>query len=156
MSAGRRNRDYLIAFLIRWWTAGAVYFFLGWGTRLGTRESSFDLVFFLGLTIGALNSLVVDPVIQMTFGIGNAKPYREMTTAGRVWRRLATVMQALGVVVLVTLLYQGINVAATHLFTLDEGQVFLPGEPILFGLFYAGLASAIRVLVARLRPGGDR
>ena len=145
-----RTKDHLIAFLIRWWSAGAVYFFLGWGTQLGVRESALDLVLFLGLTIGAVNSLVVDPVIQMTFGIGGTKPYRDMTAAQRLRRRLSDVIQALGLVVVVALLYRGINLAAVNALNLEDGHVFLPGEPILFGLFYAGLATLLRTLIAKV------
>jgi hypothetical protein len=39
-------------------------------------------------------------------------------------------------VFLVALIYLAINKAAISLFDLSPEAVFLPGEPILFGLFY--------------------
>ena len=133
----KKRKTELAVFLIRWWSVGAVYFFIAWGTRLGQYTSLFDLVFFLGLTIGIFHTLIVNPALKMLFNVGWHKPYAESTFKERFLCRIKDLSLALATVLLVAGVYELINLAAHRVLPLEEGAVFLPGEPILFGLFYA-------------------
>lgn len=152
----KKRRVTLYVFLIRWWSAGAVYFFVAWGTGLGQRTSIADLVFFLGLILGFFNSLVVNPILKSLFDIGWHKSYANSSFGERMAARGKDLSLALASTVLVSLIYRLINTSAVRWFDLPEDQVFLPGEPILFGLFFV-LASMLLLgllrLIRRLRPG---
>ena len=128
-----------IIFLIRWWCAGAVFFFIGWGTQVGNRSSVLDLVALLAIVMGLFNSYVTNPVIKMLYNVGNQKTYKDMNVTERVMLRFKDVGISLIIMSLVAMIYQGVNVAAISLFDLSKEAVFLPAEPILFGLMYAGI-----------------
>ena len=134
-------------------SAGAVYFFLGWGTRLGQRDSLMDLVFFLGLAMGIFDTLVVNPALKMVFNVGRAKPLHELRSAQRLWIRLGDIFLAIGLVAVVMAFYQGINLGAISIFDLPQDQVSLPGEPILFGLFFGSLKTLVLFIWSRWRRG---
>ena len=127
----------LYVFLIRWWCAGAVFFFIGWGTTAGSRTSILDLVVLLAIAMGLFNSFIVNPAIKMLFNIGKQKEYKDMTVAKRVMMRLKDVGVALVTIALISWIYDTVNVVAIQLFNLSNQAVFLPTEPLLFGLFYA-------------------
>lgn len=133
----------VLTFLIRWWAAGAVYFYIGWGTKLGQQENILSFVFTLGLIIGLFNSLLVNPVLKMLFNVSWHLPYSESNFVQRFILRIKDVGLALTSVILVTYLYEAINKAAISLFHLESNQVFLPGEPILFALFFTAISTLI-------------
>ncbi len=60
-----RFRKYLtdrnISLIIRWWAAGAVYFFIGWGTFLSTQQTLIDFVVILGLVMGSFQYIHCQP-----------------------------------------------------------------------------------------------
>lgn len=146
-----QSRNRVLAFLIRWWSTGAVYFFVGWGTLLGSRESVLDLVFFLGLSLGIVEAGMVNPVLRMAFGISSRKPLHKSTSVERIRHVMGDIVLALGIVVVVMAVYHGINLTAVSVFGFPEDKVFLPGEPLLFGLFYALLKSVFLLLVQQMR-----
>ena len=76
--------DRTLSLIARWWAAGAVYFFIGWGTNLGRQESIIDFVFFLGLAMGIFNAFIVNPALNMFFNIAPKRPPGEMTNWQRV------------------------------------------------------------------------
>jgi hypothetical protein len=136
----KQKRTKIIIFLLRWWAVGAVYFFIGWGTNLGKYTSMIDFVIMLGIVIGVFQSFIVFPVLRQMFGYGRRKRMLETTTMERVSDNLLQVVLSIGTVYLVTLVYTMINSLAILIFGLSDTQVFLPGEPILFGLFYVLIA----------------
>jgi len=136
----RRFQKYLtdrnITLVIRWWAAGAVYFFIGWGTSLGNQQTIIDFVFFLGLIMGAFNILIINPGLRMMFNVGPKRPPRENTGWQRTSDYLVELIKNIFIVFVVALIYLAINRTAISLFDLPVDAVVLPGEPILFGLFY--------------------
>ena len=128
--------DRRVSLIIRWWAAGAIYFFFGWGTSVGNRSSILDFVFALGVAVGIFSMLIVEPVLRMAFNLG---PNRKPTTyaiSQRISDYLVEIIKNILIVFGVALIYVGINSAINAAFGLPSDNVTLPGEPILFGIFY--------------------
>lgn len=127
-------------FAIRWWAAGAVYFFVGWGTPMGNFDTLIDIVFFLSLVNWVFTTLIINPSIKMLTNRGWHLSYRESTFVQRFFIRVLDLFVAATSVITVTGIYGFINSQFGE-------EVYLPGEPILFGLMYAIIASLlIRIL----------
>ena len=158
MSEGpRRFQKYLtdrnISLVFRWWAAGAVYFFIGWGTSLGNQQFLIDFVFILGLVMGVFNILIVNPGLRLMFNIGSKRPPRENTGWQRTSDYLVELLKNIFIVLIVALIYLAINRTAIFLFDLSAEAVPLPGEPILFGLFYMIVWVLLDAIAKKVKPG---
>jgi len=143
--------DQRSAMLIRWWTAGAVFFFIGWGTPIG-QQSMIGLAFSLGLVMGLINILVVNPSLRLLFNIGPPKrPPHENTFAQRLSDNLVEIFKALFIVFTVTIFYLVINRALITAWDLPPNAVPFPGEPILFGIFYVFVFWCLELLVIKIK-----
>lgn len=148
-----RKKELVYEFIIRWWGAGAVYFFIGWGTGLGMQQTPFDFIFVLGLASGILTIAVLDVIIFNVLDIERNdgelynKKYHERTIIQNVLIRSGEIIKALLIVVLVFVLYNVINVAIITITNGNPDLVPLPGEPILYGLFYTGFYYLFRVII---------
>lgn len=128
--------DRRISLIVRWWAAGAVYFFIGWGTRVGNQSNIVDFVFALGVTMALFNMLIVNPSIRMAF---NVEPHRRPPShavSQRVSDYLVEILKNIGIMFFIALLYIGLNSIINAVFNLPADNVAVPGEPILFGIFY--------------------
>ena len=130
--------DRRIALIIRWLAAGAIYFCLGWGTSLGTQAAIIDFVFWLGTAMGMFNMLIVNPVLRMGFNIGpdSRNTRGSYSLSQRVSDYLVEIIKNVVIMFIVALIYVGINSAINLAFNLPADNISLPGEPILFGVFY--------------------
>jgi hypothetical protein len=128
--------DERIVLIIRWWVAGAIYFFIGWGTSLGYNGNIIDLVFFLGLTIGVVNSFVLNPILNKMFNLKTSKKYMEISVISKVKSRLAEIFKGMLIVLMMVYCYAFINTLLINLFNLPANSIPLPGEPITFGILY--------------------
>ena len=130
--------DRRMALIIRWWSAGAIYFFFGWGTSLGSQAAILDFVFWLGIAMGVFNMLIVNPVLRMGFNLGpDSKISRgSYALSQRVSDYLVEVIKNIVIMFIVALIYVGINSGINLAFGLPATNISLPGEPILFGVFY--------------------
>lgn len=146
-----KRKDKIIIFLMRWWAVGAVYFFIGWGTRLGSYTHSIDFILMLGIAIGLFNSYVVDTAVRMLYNRGPQVGYLDKTIMMKVSLRLQSVVLSTFIVFIVSMIYININKAAIVLFDLDPERVFLPGEPILFAVFYMIAYTLIDQIVQRVK-----
>lgn len=127
--------------IMRWWFVGATYFFIAMGTSLAEYSDPLDLIFFLGIGIGVLNVLVFHPIIYNMFNIRRRgkiqnKKYFDRGIFANVGLALAEIFKCLVIVILVFLVYQGINTVLLSIFTYEEDAVALAGEPILFALIF--------------------
>ena len=142
MSSNKRERirafftDYRMALILRWWAAGAIYFFIGWGTTLGNQSSILDFVFMLGLVMGIFNMLIVNPGLQMAFNLSPKRRPRSHALSQRVSDYLVEIIKNVLIMFVVALIYVGINGAINSVFDLPATNISVPGEPILFGIFY--------------------
>jgi hypothetical protein len=142
------RKQQIAVFLIRWWAIGAVYFFIGWGTQLGRYSNIIDLIFFLGLSIGLASTFVINPVLKMLYNIGWHKSYGSSTVKERIVCRIKDLSLGFVTAFFIMFIYQIINEGAIRFFQYPDDQIFLPGEPILFGLFYAIITQLILALIS--------
>lgn len=125
-----------IVLIIRWWVAGAIYFFIGWGTGLGNKTSPIDLVFFLGLGLGLVNSFVLNPVLNKMFNLKTNKNYMDISVIEKAKIRLIEILKAMFIVLMMFYCYGFINRTLIQIFDLSSESVPFPGEPITFGILY--------------------
>lgn len=142
--------DKRIALIIRWWAVGAVYFFIGWGTNLSQR-GIIDFAFFLGLSIGVFNMLVVNPVIRMVLKTKETKRYMDFTVKEKVMGRLGEILKSIFIVIIMIYIYNILNTVIIDLFSLGEESIPLAGEPITFGIIYMLIWSLINGLVNNVK-----
>ena len=144
--------DQRSAMLIRWWAAGAVYFFIGWGTFSAIGQSMIGFAFSLGLVMGLFNILIVNPSLRSLFNIGPKKrPPHENTFAQRLSDHLVELLKTLFIVFNVAMLYQVINRTIIAVRDLPPDAVPFPGEPIIFGIFYVFVFWCLELLVNKIK-----
>lgn len=153
LSIRNPKKEKIIEAIIRWWGAGAVYFFIGWGTGLGAQSDAFDFIFILGVVAGLVTIVVLDPLIYGMLDIERKdgklynKKYFERTIFQNVFVRSAEIIKAIIIAIFVFLTYNLINILLISLLDLTSESVPLPGEPITFGIFYIGFYYFIRYIV---------
>lgn len=151
------KKEKIIEALIRWWGAGAVYFFIGWGTGLGSQSDAFDFIFILGVVAGLVTIVVLDPLIYGMLDIERKdgklynKKYFERTIFQNVFVRSAEIIKAIVIVIGVFLTYNLINIALIHLLDVSDTSIPLPGEPITFGIFYILFYYLIRYIIRLIK-----
>lgn len=133
--------------LCRWWFVGMVYFLIGFGTTLADTIDPLDLIFALGIGIGVCTVFVFHPIVYHMFNIHRRgrianKSYLNRTVMENVSLSLSEIVRCFFIVVLVFLVYQGINMALIALLGLADDVVVLAGEPILFAVFFVLLYNA--------------
>ena len=139
----------------KWWIAGAVYFFLGFGSAPELQGTPVH-IFSMGAVLGLLNSYVVAPVVRdMTRINPPENPWLTVRRRGPLGT-LMNILAGVMLVGLVVLSYVGINSVYTRI-SGTEGAVLLRVEPILFGVFYLIYEFLwrllVRVLHTRRGPG---
>ncbi|WZL81184.1 hypothetical protein QBE53_15490 [Vallitaleaceae bacterium 9-2] len=143
-----------VEWLIRFWTAGAVYFFVGWGTNLGGQTSLIDYIFFLGIAIGIFELYITKTIIRHILKSPKEyiryKQHREKELLQRVVSNLLFLLKSIFIILVVSSIYSSINQLAIYLFELSNDQIFLPGEPILFGVFYTLVYTWIERIIERI------
>jgi len=144
--------DRRIALIIRWWAAGAIYFFFGWGTSLGNQAAILDFVFWLGIAMGVFNMLVVNPVLRMGFNLGpdSRNSRGSYSLSQRVSDYLVEIIKNVVIMFIVALIYVGLNTVINMVFGLPASNISLPGEPILFGVFYVLVWSLLGWVTQRI------
>lgn len=127
--------DKRIELFIRFWAAGAVYFFIGWGTGVGLG-SVLDFIFVLGIVMAIVEMFVVNPIIRLMLHTKSVTRYMDTTIFNKVKYRLLYILKTMFIMSIVTAIYEIINRGTISLLGLPSETVVLPGEPILFGVFY--------------------
>lgn len=128
--------DRRISLILRWWAAGAVYFFIGWGTSVGNQASILDFVFSLGVVMGIFNMLIVNPGLRMAFNIAPSRRPRSNAISQRISDYLVEIIKNILIMFVVALIYVALNSLINAVFNLPAANISVPGEPILFGIFY--------------------
>ncbi|GEM02362.1 hypothetical protein SAMN05421839_13022 [Halolactibacillus halophilus] len=119
----------------QFWFAGAMYFLIAWGTGIA-KTSLLDLVFFLGVGIGLVDSFIVGPILAEFSGEGTRVKYMERTLGQKIVHRLFSVVKSIFIVILIMFTYQLINAVLQMVFTQSAQTPVIMGEPILFGILY--------------------
>lgn len=130
----RRLPAWLKAVLMKFWFAGMVFFFVGWGLFINTTDQ-LDLTLILGLVLGIVTDLIVNRIFRsMERGKGEYAPFM-MFPRKNYLSFLFNIIYGVALCFLVAYTYQIINAAAIGFFHLPEAKVVLGAEPILFGVF---------------------
>lgn len=149
------------AYLVIWWFSGATYFFIGWGTGSGLSDNPLDLIFMLGVGMGLVTTLLVNPIIYNLFTIKRRgkianKKFNERTVAEGTLYFLIEIFKALFINFLIFLTYQILNTTLIQVFSLNSDRVAVPGEPILYATFYVlflalinGIADKVHNIIQR-------
>lgn len=126
-----------IAIAIKWWIAGAVYLLIGWGTYVGSSQYIIDFLFALTVGLFIANRFVYIPIANNML---NLKPkgenYFSASITQRLCRNFYEFTKLFIIVFIIMLTYDLINVLLIIIFNLPIDAVVIPGEPILFGVFY--------------------
>jgi hypothetical protein len=142
--------DRRIELIIRFWSAGAVYLFVGWGTGLG-QGSLIDFIFILGTIMAIFEMFVVNPLIRRMLNVKSTTNYLDTTIGNKVLNRLGHIFKTIFIMAIVATIYIVINQMAAILFNLSKETVAVPGEPILFGLFYLMVYKLIEAIRQNLK-----
>lgn len=141
------DNKYKIIFF-RWWFSAAVCFFIVWGTQLGAQETTFELIFFLGLGMAIGNLFIFNPIISSVFDIERRgkianKKMSERTVLEGVFYMLSEVFKSMISVYVVSWIYEGINLLINYLGNFADSHVGFPVEPITFGIFFVIIYSIL-------------
>jgi len=147
----KKNRYIEIA--LRAWAAGAVYFFIGWGTQVA-QSSIFDFVFFLGVSLAIFDLLVITPVVNGM--LKNELRNHNYSIKKGSLLKLANIIKNLFIVVIMVNIYNIINLVLITLLNLSTDAVPFAGEPITFGIIYIILWLLIDGLVRRVQEKVER
>jgi hypothetical protein len=134
-------KDNTKVMLFRWWLAGAVYFFLAFGSSLGKNLSSIDLTFMLAVATSFLTILVFNPVMYSMYDITKHGKivnefYKHHTISEGVVMKLIEFFKCSFSVVLVSLTYYYANIFLIKITESQPGDILLKGEPFLFATLF--------------------
>ncbi len=148
---------WLKACVVKWWFAGAVFYFIGWGFFVYSADQ-LDLTFVLGLALGLVTDLLVNRAL--VFFESDRENYRRFLFcySRRFFSVPVNLVYGLALSAAVSYTYHFINVAALRLTGAPPGTVTLGAEPLLYGLFFlgfdmaaVGIKNAIKRLVRKAR-----
>jgi len=133
--------DHIKSNILRWWIAGAIYYFVGFGTQLGLVQNPIDFIFFLGVGMLLATKVIYNPIAYNMFSDPRlnklySKKHNERTVLENVSLWLIEFIKCEFCVVLVYCTYQIINNLIITLFSMKEDSVVLFGDPIIFGLLF--------------------
>lgn len=153
----RKLPVWLKAAFIKFWFAGAVFFFVGWGLFIASSDQ-LDLTLVLGLVLGLAIHLLANSIFfSMERGKGEYQPFM-MFPQKKYWSFLFNLLYGIVLCILVSYTYHFINVAAIALYQLPETSVALGAEPILFGVFcmvYDMLFLQLRKLLVKRKAASN-
>lgn len=152
IDVGSKFADWLKALFIKFWFAGAVFYFVGWGLNIVTYNQ-LDVVFVLGLVMGLVTDYMANAIMRnMQKGEKNMNAF--MMFPGKKWYNiLLNIPYAMLLTALVAYTYSFINIWVANAKGLAEGTVALGAEPLLYGLFYLSydmLFLGIKYLIKKL------
>jgi len=103
--------------------------------------------------MGLFNLLIINPGLRMMFNIYPKRPPHENTFWQRISDYLVELIKSIFIVFIIALIYIAINKALIAMFALPAESVPLPGEPILFGLFYVLVFVLLDVISKKTKEG---
>lgn len=128
--------DWIKMLFIKAWFAGAVCFFFIWGLG-GLLGSELDILFVTGMALGLVTDWLTNPVLRFFEKTPGENARWMMVTRKGTSGLFLNVLYGYLVLILVYLLYNGINIIAGRLIETENGVVLGVG-PIFFGLFCLG------------------
>ncbi len=128
----------------RWWFSAAVCFFIAMGLQLGNQNTTFELIFTLGLGMGIVNLFIFNPIITSVFDIKKRgkianKKMNERSILEGVCYMLSEIFKSMITVYIVSWIYQGINMLINLVGNYSSTNMSFPLEPIGFGIIFTFL-----------------
>ncbi|MFA7108900.1 MAG: hypothetical protein WC162_07125 [Sphaerochaetaceae bacterium] len=151
-----RLKDNTKVLIFRLWMAGAVYFFLAFGSSLGQSLSGIDLIFMLSIALGFLTILVFNPIMYAMYdisknGIIMNDLYKHHTVMQGVLMKLAEFIKSSLSVVTTSASYYICNILLTNITNSPDGTILLKGEPILFAVIYTAFYQLFSLIPSPFR-----
>lgn len=131
----RRLPMKLKALFLKFWAAGAVFYFVGWGSFVATTDQ-LDLTVLIGLVMGIATDLVFNNILKMMERQPGESDKYIMFGGRKFISIFQNVLYAIVLSFLVAYTYHFINLGLINLMDLPKTSVPLGAEPILFGVFY--------------------
>lgn len=128
--------DWVKMLFIKAWFAGAVCFFFIWGLG-GLLGNELDMLFVTGMALGLVTDWLTNPVLRFFEKTPGENARWMMVTRKGTSGLFLNILYGYLVLILVYLLYNGINIIASQLIKTENGVVLGVG-PIFFGLFCLG------------------
>jgi hypothetical protein len=123
------------AVIIKYWFAGAIYFFIGWGIPYNTIDQ-LDVMAGLGLAIGLVTDVIVNKILILLDDDKNKMRKYIMFSKKKIYSILINLIYGLVLSVFISYTYSYINVLVINIKNLPKESVVLPVEPLLYGLFF--------------------
>lgn len=130
-----RVPNWLKAIFIKFWFNGAVCFFFIWGLS-AYIDGTWTLVLITGLAMGIVTDILVNNIFRFTQSDERENDKWMMIPQKGFWTFFVNILYALFVVVLIVLIYNGVNLLLIHAQNLSETDVPFSVEPFSFGLIY--------------------
>ncbi len=123
------------AAFIKFWFAGAVYFFVGWGLSIQSADQ-LDLVLVLGLIHGLVTDILVNRIL--VFIETPEKPCRKyiLCYSKKFFSVPVNLVFSVFFVFFVAYVYHAINALAMSFGWVPDGFIFIGAEPIGYGLLF--------------------
>jgi hypothetical protein len=144
------------ALFIKFWFAGAVFYFIGWGLSAGSQDQ-LDLVVVLGLVHGLATDLFVNRILVFIETDDENRRYM-IYYSKRFLSVPINILFGLICAFLVAYTYSIVNFFAMRGGLVAEGYIFLGTEPILYGLLYIlfefmfiGMKNMIKSIINKAR-----
>lgn len=139
----------------RWWFAGAIYLFIAQGTNLAKEDDPTSLILMLGLIIGVATIFIFNTIVYGMFECKRRgrilnKKWKERTTFERVIANLGELAKSMLTVFVIFLIYQLVNISWNNIAGTTQ-KIYLPVEPILFGIFFIMIYGLFTVIVNLIR-----
>ncbi len=123
--------DWLKVCFIKFWFAGAVWFFMAMGLGL---SHPLDQIVIQGLVLGMVTDLLTNTLLRFTAPTDGAHDKWMMFSSKRYITFLLNIPYAMLLTFLALLIYAGIDLVV-NLIAGTQGVKYLMGEPVTFGLF---------------------
>lgn len=121
------------AIFLKFWFAGMVYFFIGWGLFISTTDQ-LDVTLAIGLTLGIVTDVVVNRIFRNMEHGKSEYHFFMMFPRKALNSFFLNVLYAVVLSFAVAYTYNFINIIAISIKNLPDTTVVLGAEPILFGL----------------------
>jgi hypothetical protein len=122
---------------VKWWFAGAAFYFVGWGLFIQTRDQ-LELTLALGLALGLVTDILVNRAL-LFFETDKKRYGGFIFCYTRNFLSMpVNVLYGIVLAAAVSYSYHFANLLAVNLTGSPPGTVFLGAEPILYGLFFMG------------------
>ncbi len=142
------------AILIKFWFAGAVYFFIGMGIASLNTVDQYSLVLILGIVLGMVTDLLVNNIFRfMETDRADFKPYMVFGQK-KFYTFFTNILYNIILSVLIAYTYNSVNLLAVRLSWVEEGGVWLTAEPLLYGVFYLVFDFIVLGAIALVRKAG--